>query len=196
MLIKNHVLSRIKEGKVTQAFWRWEKPTVVPGTVLHTPVGLFVIDSIKSADEDGLTAADAVSAGYADLPQLLKDVRRRPGQLYRMGIRFKGTDPRVDLRENKVITPEELAIIKKKLAKLDTSSRTGPWTHKMLLMIAAHPNVKSAELAQIVGMQKERLKTETRKLINLGFVISCKPGYEIAPRGVAFLQLVNRPQRR
>ncbi len=57
----------------------------------------------------------------------------------------------------------------------------------MLLAIRDHPDTRSAQLAQLTGFEKEWLKTNVRKLKNLGLTESLEVGYQIAPRGESLL---------
>ncbi|HSC26686.1 MAG TPA: hypothetical protein VLD67_05400, partial [Vicinamibacterales bacterium] len=62
---------------------------------------------------------------------------------------------------------------------------SGAWTRKVLHPIERHPNVEAASLARRMGVEKEWLKANIRKLKNLGLTISHRRGYGPSPRGKA-----------
>ena len=58
----------------------------------------------------------------------------------------------------------------------------------MLSLIAHQPRVSASSLAAEVGHEKAAFKADVRKLKKLGLIISHEVGYEISPRGRAFLK--------
>ncbi len=96
-----------------------------------------------------------------------------------------GEDPRLELRED---VPDDagLAAIAARLARLD-SRPTGSWTREILTWIRDNPQVVSTRLAEERGVERLPMKTDIRKLKALGLTISHEVGYELSPRGVAYL---------
>jgi hypothetical protein len=80
----------------------------------------------------------------------------------------------------------ELADIGRRLARLDARP-TGPWTREILAWIRDHPRVVSKELAALRGVDLLPMKADIRKLKALGLTISHDVGYELSPRGAAYL---------
>ena len=93
-----------------------------------------------------------------------------------------------DLRSEVLSSKEELKDIKDRLERTDSRSKQGPWTLQTLNLIAAHPGRRAPELAEEIGMETQRLKTNVRKLKELGLTESLQVGYRLSPRGSAVLK--------
>jgi hypothetical protein len=180
MLFKGAELEAIRSGKVSLAFRRWRRPTVKAGGTLMTPIGLLSIDRVTIVDASDISSIDAASSGY-DLDSLLSDLNSREGNCYRIDFQFIGPDPRVALRENANLSDEEIGNTKKKLLRLDSASKAGAWTLEVLCAIQAKPRLAAAQLAEQTGFEKDWLKSNIRKLKNLGLTISHQPGYVAEP---------------
>jgi hypothetical protein len=195
MLFPRPVLDGIARGEITLAFRRWDRPRVRVGTHLRTAVGLIAIESVDEVDPARITRADARRAGHADRADLLTALARsRAGQadradrpVYRIGLRPAGEDPRVALRQRDGIEPAEAAEVLARLARLDRASRHGPWTARVLRLIADRPGVRAADLAAAEGREKLPFKADVRKLKELGLTESLEIGYRLSPRGRALL---------
>lgn len=189
MLIKRAQLETIAEGRATLAFRRWRKPGVRPGTRLRTPAGVVVIEGLEPcASVAELTEEDALMAGFPNREALLASLWPDPeGRLYRLRLSFGGADPRIALREDDALGTEGIAEIRRRLERLDRASRTGPWTRRVLAAIARHPELPAVQLAAHLGLEKEWVKTQVRKLKELGLTESLQPGYRLSPRGAAYL---------
>ncbi|MEM6794496.1 MAG: ASCH domain-containing protein [Acidobacteriota bacterium] len=192
MLIRKPILERIKSGEVTLAFRRWKRPTVKTGGTLKTAVGLLSVDRVEPTVLESITEASARKAGYPSLEKLLAELKSRDGETYRIELSYAGEDPRLALRENADLTPEELAAVASRLSSMDSRSKVGPWTRDVLATIDRHPKTAAAGLAARTGFEKDWLKTHVRKLKNLGLTISHHPGYELSPRGSAMLNHLRR----
>lgn len=187
MLLKKSELKAIKSGDLSLVFRRWRRPSVKSGSTLKTAVGVLAINRVAQVKHSDITLQDAVAAGYESLPELLDKLDSRDGNLYRIEVSFAGDDPRVRLREDDDLDDAELEQLRKKLSRLDSASRVGDWTRKILREIDRQPNVAAAVLADLTGYEKDWLKTNIRKLKNLGLTISHQPGYELSPRGKVVL---------
>jgi hypothetical protein len=188
MLIRQEFLRGIKSGAVTLAFRKWRSPTVKSGGTLKTAIGLLAIDEVALVRQKDITEADAGAAGYGSRKQLLAELAlRAEGKLYRIRLRLAGPDPRKKLSRATKVTPIELQALRAKLARMDARSSEGAWTSAALRAIAARPNCRAADLARDLGFGKERLKTNVRKLKNLGLTQSLETGYRLSPRGQALL---------
>jgi hypothetical protein len=188
MLLKRRELERIQRGEVTLVFRRWKKPTVKTGGTLKTALGVLAIKQVKLIQRAQIKRVDAEQAGYDSLADLLAELDVRDGDYYRIEVRFAGADPRIALRENDLLSQVELAEIQTRLARLDKASKLGPWTERVLRAIERHPKLPAGDLAARLRFEKMWLKTNIRKLKNLGLTISHQPGYEISPRGLAVLE--------
>ena len=185
MLFRQDVMRRIGEGEVTLAFRRWRRPTVKAGGTLRTRVGVLAIESVEVVDEDEVTDADARRSGAESREAVLRQgPQERP--LYRIDFRLAGPDPRVELRERSDISPGERAEIDARLARLDAASRHGPWTRKVLGLIAERPGTRAPDLAASLGRETAPFKADVRKLKELGLTESLQIGYRLSPRGRAY----------
>ena len=188
MLFRPATLQGIAAGSVTLAFRRWDRPRVRPGGRQRTPVGVIAFDTVEAVPKASLTEDDARSAGLAGLKELLALVDRRPsGEIYRIGLRLAGPDPRVTLREA-VPPADQMDEVARRLDRLDRSSRHGPWTLSVLRSIADQPGVRAADLAALHGRERTPFKLDVRKLKELGLTESLRPGYRLSPRGRAVLE--------
>jgi hypothetical protein len=185
VLFRQDVMRSIGEGEVTLAFRRWRRPTVKAGGTLRTRVGVLAIESVEVVDEDEVTDADARRAGAESREAVLREgPQERP--LYRIEFRLAGPDPRIALRERSDISPGERAEIDARLARLDAVSRHGPWTRKVLALIAEQPGTRAPDLAASLGRETAPFKADVRKLKELGLTESLQIGYRLSPRGRAY----------
>ncbi len=188
MLIRRDDLERIARGEITLAFRRWKRPTVRTGGRLRTAVGELAIGAVQPVRAEGIRAADALAAGYPDRASLLAELERRPeGRLYRIELSLAGPDSRAALRRRARLSAAERETLREALARLDRSSRRGPWTSAVLGAIAASPGTPAAELAAATGFERAWFKTQVRKLKELGLTESLEVGYRLSPRGQSFL---------
>lgn len=190
MLLERRSRDGILDGSITVLFRRWRRPQVVAGRTYRTSAGLLDVLAIEVVDPAGLTDADAAPAGYADAGTLRSDLRGRPEDLvYRLAVRpSTAPDPRRLLSEDNDLGPGEVAEIRRRLDRLDRASRTGPWTAVTLALIAAHPAVRAGDLAESVGRETAPFKLNVRKLKALGLTLSLPVGYQLSPRGEAYLR--------
>ncbi|MDN5795722.1 MAG: ASCH domain-containing protein [Intrasporangium sp.] len=197
MLISKPVAEGIRAGSITQAFRRWDAPRVKIGGTQLTAAGVIRFDACREVrDLDRLTERDAKRAGVRDLAALrraLEPRTRKPSArgshggdtVYRVTLSWVGADPRVALRDS-IPDADELAGIDRRLARLD-ARQSGPWTREILTWIRDNPRVVSKELAALRGVELLPMKTDIRKLKALGLTISHDVGYELSPRGAAYL---------
>jgi hypothetical protein len=188
MLFKSKTLEGLAAGTIDLAFRCWKRPTVKPGGRLRTALGVLSIEAVDMITRAEVTGEDARRAGFPSRAELLEQLKPQDDtRLYRIRPRFGGPDPRVELRNQAVISAAELEEIQRRLARFDSASRHGPWTSAVLQLIAKHPGVRAAELAAAIGRDTLSFKTDVRKLKELGLTESLSPGYRLSPRGKAFL---------
>lgn len=193
MLFKQDILERIAAGKVTLAYRRWQRPSVKAGGTLLTPVGLLAIKAVDTVAIADVTPREAKRAGHSSLADLHAALAKYPeGELYRIEFQLSGSDPRVSLRNDTRTSAEQLAELIDRLDRLDARSSQGPWTRKLLRLIAEHPERSAAELAEKSGYEKAWLKLNVRKLKNLGLTESLQPGYRLSPRGRKLLDSLKK----
>jgi hypothetical protein len=191
--------SGIADGSITVAFRWWAKPTVVAGRVYRTGGGRVEVSAVDRVDPGGITDADARAAGHDTAAALLGafPAGRAGRDLYR--VRFglaEGPDPREELANTDQLSDDDVAEIDARLARLDRASRHGPWTRQTLRLIESQPATRAPDLAVSVGRETAPFKLDVRKLKNLGLTKSLKVGYELSPRGLAYLQVGVAPESR
>lgn len=188
MMIRPAELAAIKAGELDLAFRRWDRARVKVGTRMRTAVGVIEVTGVEKVPASALTKDDAVRSGMRTVVALRKalDARedKRDQPIWRVALRYAGTDPRADLREQ-VPTSEELDTLVAWLDRLDQSSKTGPWTRQSLDLIDRHPAVRAPELAARLGRDTQPWKADVRKLKEKGLTESLAIGYRLSPRGEA-----------
>lgn len=193
MLLKQRVLNGIVEGRISLAFRRWKRATVKAGGSLRTAIGVLAIEAVDVVTEDGISKQDATNAGYLSRDDLLAELNKRSeGKLYRITLHYAGSDPRQELREQDDMSDHEMNGVITRLAKMDASSRRGPWTTMTLRLIANNPGKRAVDLAESTAMEKKHFKTNVRKLKELGLTESLKVGYRLSPRGVVVFQQIEK----
>jgi hypothetical protein len=187
VLISQAVAEGIADGSVTVAYRRWDRPRVKPGGTQRTVAGVVRFDTVEEVDPDSLTEDDAARAGARSLAELLRLLSRRDGaHVYRMEVCLAGADPRVALREQAELSDDDRRAVDDRLDRWD-AARGAPWTRQYLRLIAENPGVRAPDLAASLGRETLPFKLDVRKLKELGLTRSLPVGYEISPRGRAYL---------
>jgi hypothetical protein len=188
VLFRRHALDRIRAGEVTLAFRRWDRPRARAGGRQRTLVGELAIDAVVPVERAAITAADARRAGHPSVEALLAELDARgDAQIWRIELHWAGEDPRRSLREQADLSTEDIEQLRGRLERLDRASGRRPWTRQTLELIAARPEVRAADLAASVGLEKLPFKRDVRKLKELGLTESLERGYRLSPRGRALL---------
>ncbi len=86
------------------------------------------------------------------------------------------------------LTPADVETLARRLERL------GEWTLPTLRLIRRRPRVAASVLARTLGRERDPFKVDVRKLKRLGLTQSFEVGYELSPRGRAFLAQL--PRRR
>ena len=188
MLFRREILQKIRTGEITAAFRKWKRPTVKTGGTLITPIGQLRIKSVEKVELEKITLRDVVAAGFSDHNELQNILaKKEEGQIYCVHFAVLGEDPRIVLRNSTQLTEDDLSAISGQLEKYDRNSRHGPWTMQLLQQIKHKPGVVSTQLASDLGFDRQWMKTQVRKLKAMGLTISLEVGYQLSPRGKAYL---------
>lgn len=196
MMIRPAELAAIRRGEIDLAFRRWERPRVRVGTRLRTGVGLVEVISVEQVALSSLRAHDARRAGAASLSELKHALHHRTDRpVFRVGLRYAGSDPRESLREQLPDEAETLLLLAW-LDRLDTRSPVGAWTRSTLAVIDRSPGVRAPDLAAELGRDTPDFKRDVRKLKEKGLTESLAIGYRLSPRGEAVLDHGGPPRAR
>jgi hypothetical protein len=198
LLFKKPFWDGLVSGAITLTFRRWQKPHVKPGGRYRChPIGVLQVDAVDRVLASSITEEEATRAGFASRDVLmgflseLGEVDAKT-EVYRVTLHHGGDGDRVELAMQDALGAEDVAIIKKKLAKMDEG---GPWTKRTLAIIEKNPRVAASVLAAKLGREKLPFKEDVRRLKKLGLTQSFEVGYELSPRGRAYLAAVGRKAR-
>ncbi len=198
LLFKKAFHEGLTSGAITLTFRRWQKPHVKPGGRYRChPIGVLEVDAVSLVRVRDITARDAAAAGFASRETLV-DYLGELGPLdddtevYRVVLHHGGDGDRVQLALENELSAEEIESIRAKLAKMD---RASAWTAQTLSLIEKHPKIAASKLAAKVGRETAPFKVDVRKLKKLGLTQSFEVGYEISPRGRAYLDAAKRRKK-
>lgn len=185
MILTNRIAHSVASGEVTVAYRRWTHPRVTSGTTFRTVAGIMRVDAVERTDPALLDSPAAQHAGYATVLELLTTLRGDDADpLWRITLSWVGPDPRDALADDAALSSSDIASIDALLDRLD--KRT-PWARATLTRIAERPGIVAAELAHELPLGKEPLKRRIRTLKEHGLTRSRTSGYELSPRGLAYL---------
>lgn len=173
------------------------RPSQTGGRYRCHPIGVLVVDEIVTVPVSSITEQDATLAGFTTRDQLLSYLAERgpleaSTPVWRVRFHHGGDGDRVDLALHDTLTEADVAEIRARLAKLD---RDAPWTEVTLRLIERRPRVAASALAAELGRQRLPFKEDVRKLKKLGLTQSFEVGYEVSPRGRAYLTAIDRHGR-
>ncbi|HUQ01795.1 MAG TPA: ASCH domain-containing protein [Kofleriaceae bacterium] len=195
LLFKKPFFAGLESGAITLTFRRWQKPHVRPGGRYRChPIGVLEVDAIDKVTVATITQDDAARAGFPSREALVEYLAElgpleAATELYRVVLHHGGDGDRVELALAAELTPEDVAGIAKKLAAMD---RAEAWTRRTMAIIDKHPRVAASKLAAKLGRETQPFKIDVRKLKKLGLTQSFEVGYEISPRGRAYLAAGSR----
>lgn len=193
LLFKKPFFAGLESGAITLTYRRWQKPHVRPGGRYRChPIGVLEVDAVSLVAVASITEADATRAGFATRAALVEYLAELgplddATELYRVELHHGGDGDRVELALADTLTADDVATIADKLARMD---RDGAWTAQTLALIAAQPRIAASKLAPQLGRETQPFKIDVRKLKKLGLTQSFEVGYEISPRGRAYLAAV------
>ena len=193
MLLPPKIAHGVADGSVTLAFRRWKRQAVKAGSEFKTVAGVVRVEEVAVVDAAVITDDEARAAGWPDADRLRRQLdKAEASTTYRVVLRLAGPDPRVALREATDLSDEDVATIDAKLDRLDRASTHGPWTMATLDLIRRRPHTRAPDLAVEMGRERDPFKIDVRKLKNLGLTRSFDVGYEVSPRGLAYLERTQR----
>jgi hypothetical protein len=198
LLFKKAFWEGLKSGAITLTFRRWQKPHVKPGGRYRChPIGVLEVDALTTVGVKSLNADDAKRAGFASRDALVEHLAELGplddvSVIYRVELHYGGDGDRVSIALDDRLTPDDVEAVRTKLARMDASEA---WTAKTLAIIEKHPQIAASKLAAKLGRETAPFKVDVRKLKKLGLTQSFEVGYEIAPRGRAYLTAIRASSR-
>jgi hypothetical protein len=204
LLFQKRFHAGLKDGSITLTIRRWTKPLVKPGGRYRChPIGVIEVDHISRVRLQDVGDDDARRAGFVDRAEMRRHLDTGPAgpldeddEVFRVELHHAGDGDRVSLALEDDLQPADVAAIAAKLARLDARSGTGPWTAATLALIGQQPRVAASKLAAALGREKLAFKADVVKLKKLGLTQSFEVGYEVSPRGRAFLAAFRPSGRR
>ena len=179
-------------GAITLTFRRWDKPHVKAGGRYRChPIGVIEVDRVELVRVADIAAVDAERAGFESRKHLVEYMRSKTAgelndktELWRVEMHHAGDGDRVSIAMEDKLAPDDVEAIAKKLERMDAKQA---WTAETLAIIAKRPRVAASKLAAELRRDTAPFKADVVKLKKLGLTQSFEVGYEISPRGRAYL---------
>lgn len=193
LLFQRQFHEGLRRGEITRTFRRWKKPHVRAGGRYRChPIGVLEVDAVRrvsvreigsdDAERSGFASREALIAYLAELGPLAED-----DPLFRIDLHYGGDGDRVEIALETNLSKEDVETIRTRLERMD---RERPWTAETLALIETHPRTVASKLAKMLGRETAPFKADVRKLKRLGLTQSFEIGYEISPRGRAYLDAI------
>lgn len=200
LLFKSEFWPGLRDGTITLTFRLWDTPRVRVGSNQRThPVGVLRIDDVREVQVRDITEDEARRAGFADRDALVASLRAfakgplTPStRVFRVELTRTGEIDRAPGAEDADLSEDDVLAIDAKLDAMDARSADGAWTRATLRLIAEHPHTVAVELAKRAGRERAPFKADVVKLKKLGLTESFEIGYDLTPRGRAYLDAVTR----
>ncbi len=180
----------IANGSVTLTFRRWARPHAKVGGRYRVGAIEIEVDHIELVPFSSIGRRDLARTGLPDLDSLRR-LAAHSGpidddtEVFRVEFHVVGQHPGRRVVE---ATPDNVASTMAKLDAMDRRSGHGPWTRRVLELIATNPGRVSSELAKIVGRERADFKADVRKLKGLGLTESREVGYNLTELGDAVVR--------
>jgi len=201
LLFEKRFHKGLLDGSITLTFRVWRRPLVKPGGRYRChPLGVLEVDEVSVVQFGAVADEEARSAGFEDRIDLGRYLAARAVPafdlpLVRVRLHHGGDGDRVPIALSAELTDADRQLIVEALAKLDRRS-DAPWTKKTLQLIGEHPRIAASKLAAMVKRDTASFKADVVKLKKLGLTQSFEVGYEVSPRGVAFLDGLKKKSKR
>jgi len=203
LLFQKRFHEGIVSGAIDRTFRIWPTARVKAGARYRChPIGVLEVDSIDRMQIREIGEDDAQKAGFSsrsELLEFLSQMAKQPlsetAELFLVRFHHGGDGDRVSVALETNLSNEEIRATEEKLVKLDQRSSYGPWTQETLALIEQYPRTAASKLAERAGRETKPFKADVVKLKKLGLTQSFEVGYEVSPRGRAFLEALRRKPR-
>lgn len=204
LLFQKRFHAGLVSGAVTLTFRRWDRARVKAGSRYRChPIGVLVVDQVDEVRVADISDEQARRAGFADRAELVEYMATAKDEpltdaslVYRVALRHGGDGDRIEGALDDQLSEDDLRDLTARLSKLDARE---PWTRATLDAIARQPRVAASRLAAQLGRETAPFKAGVVRLKKLGLTQSFEVGYEITPRGRAFMAATaqaKQPRRR
>ncbi|MBM4777172.1 MAG: ASCH domain-containing protein [Archangiaceae bacterium] len=197
LLFQKRFHAGLVSGAVTRTFRLWDKPHVKPGGRYRVhPIGVVEVSAVVRVPLEALTDADARAGGFESRDELLaymtpvaKVALTPQTPVFDVTLRHADDGDRVEGALDTKLSKEDVLALHAKLKKLDGRK---PWTKTVLKLIKRRPRIAASKLAASLKRETLPFKEDVRKLKKLGLTQSFEVGYEVSPRGLAYLKAAAR----
>jgi len=194
LLFQKRFHAGLVDGSIRVTFRRWKKPHVRAGGRYRChPIGVLEVDQIDRVPVGSIGEDDARAAGFSSRQELLRFLAEGPAgpvtsetEVWRVVLHHGGDGDRVEIALDDELSPADVDSIARRLARL------GEWAIPTLRLIGRRPRIAASVLARSLGRERDPFKVDVRKLKRLGLTQSFEVGYELSPRGRAFLARLSR----
>ncbi len=195
LLFKSRFHEGLVSGAITLTYRLWPKARVKPGSRYRChPIGVLVVDAVDRVRLAEITDREAAQAGFPDRGALLSYLQgfspsplSESAEVFKVALHYGGKGDFAGIASDAEFTDETLNQLLNQLARMDSSSRCGPWTNETLSLIEGHPRIAASRLAKMMQRDTKPFKADVVKLKKLGLTQSFEVGYDLTPRGRAFL---------
>lgn len=199
MLFESKQIPDIVQGRVTRSYRLWKRPQVRVGRRyrLHQD-GVLEVEAMDVVRVRSISNRDARRSGFDDKASLIAKLSERgpvndSTEVYCIDFHYVSSKAQPDpVAQERRLSEQEVQRISDRLARMDETSKYGLWTHETLALIERRPRSPASQLAERVGRETQSFKADVRKLKELGLTISHEVGYELSPRGQAYLKRIER----
>lgn len=189
LLFQKRFHAGLVSGAVTVTLRRWKKPHVRAGGRYRChPIGVLEVDRVDRVRPVAVSEEDARRSGFESRSELLAYIAAGPDgplgtdeELWRIELHHGGDGDRVAQALDDRLSAEDVQVLSRRF------ERMGDWALPTLRLIARSPRVAASKLAARLGRERDPFKVDVRKLKRLGLTQSFEVGYELSPRGRAFL---------
>lgn len=200
LLFQKRFHAGLVSGAVTRTFRLWDKPHVKPGGRYRVhPIGVVEVSAVRRVALEALGDDDARAGGFGSRDELLvylAPVAKAPltpqTLVFDVTLRHAGDGDRVEGALDATLSAADVDTLARRLARLDGKR---PWTLTVLKLIVRRPRIAASKLAASLGRETLPFKADVRKLKRLGLTQSFEVGYEVSPRGLAWLKTAGRVRR-